>query len=365
MFDETVLRSEEKAIFKLRSLYRKYGYLPYKMCKFEEYELYIRNKDFLVSDRIISFNDTNGKLMALKPDVTLSIIKNGDDVSGTKQKVFYNENVYRVSSGTQRFKEIMQTGLECIGDIDMYDVYEVVTLAAQSLMQISDEFVLEISHLGILSKLINDACERKSFEKNAIKYIAEKNAHDLCKLCDEYDVEEHKKDRLVSLISTYGQRNKVIEMLKNIVDDECIGEIETLSKMMDNLPYSSKIIFDFSLVNDTNYYNGFVLKGFVNGVCDSILAGGQYDNMMKKMGRKSKAIGFAIYIDRLEQMTNDHSQYDVDAIIVYDDKTSFDEVARCVEEAVKNGKTVTAQKNIPDGLRYKEIIKIGKGENWC
>ena len=75
MIDERLLKNEEKAIFSLRSLYKKYGYMPFKMSKFEEYDLYVRNKDFLVSDRIITFNDTNGKLLALKPDVTLSVSK--------------------------------------------------------------------------------------------------------------------------------------------------------------------------------------------------------------------------------------------------------------------------------------------------
>ena len=70
------LKDDEKAILSFRSLYQKYGYLPYKMSKFEEYDLYVKNKDFLVSDSVITFNDTNGKLLALKPDVTLSIIKN-------------------------------------------------------------------------------------------------------------------------------------------------------------------------------------------------------------------------------------------------------------------------------------------------
>ncbi|HJJ46516.1 MAG TPA: hypothetical protein O0Y17_05505, partial [Methanocorpusculum sp.] len=67
---EQALLSEEKTILKLRTLYRRYGYLPYKMNRFEEYDLYVRNKDFLVSDSIITFTDTGGKLMALKPDVT-------------------------------------------------------------------------------------------------------------------------------------------------------------------------------------------------------------------------------------------------------------------------------------------------------
>ena len=96
-FSDDVIKNDEKAIFKLRTLYRKYGYKQYKMNKFEEYDLYLKNKDFLVSDGIITFNDTNGKLMALKPDVTLSIVKNSRD--GELNKLYYSENVYRLSHG--------------------------------------------------------------------------------------------------------------------------------------------------------------------------------------------------------------------------------------------------------------------------
>ena len=74
-FDESILKSDERAVYELRSLYREYGYTQYKMSKFEEYDLYSENKDFLVSDGVITFNDTNGKLLALKPDVTLSTLK--------------------------------------------------------------------------------------------------------------------------------------------------------------------------------------------------------------------------------------------------------------------------------------------------
>ena len=80
--DESVLKKEEKTAFLLRSLYQQYGCLQYKMSKFEEYDLYAKNRDFLVSDNIITFTDTNGKLMALKPDVTLSIVRNTRDIPG-------------------------------------------------------------------------------------------------------------------------------------------------------------------------------------------------------------------------------------------------------------------------------------------
>ena len=81
------LKEDEKLLFTLRGLYSEYGYRPFRMSKFETYELYAGNRDFLVSDRIITFNDTNGELLALKPNVTLSIVKNAAFRQGYKQKL--------------------------------------------------------------------------------------------------------------------------------------------------------------------------------------------------------------------------------------------------------------------------------------
>ena len=74
--DDSVMNGQERISFRLRSLYSEYGYERYRMSKFEEYDLYSRNKDFLFSEGVITFTDTNGRLMALKPDVTLSMVKN-------------------------------------------------------------------------------------------------------------------------------------------------------------------------------------------------------------------------------------------------------------------------------------------------
>ncbi|MBR4953790.1 MAG: ATP phosphoribosyltransferase regulatory subunit, partial [Oscillospiraceae bacterium] len=87
MKQELQLGFNERVIFALRSLYNSYGYSRYKMSKFEEYDLYAHNKDFLISDSVITFTDTNGKLMALKPDVTLSIVKNSKDDANTVSKL--------------------------------------------------------------------------------------------------------------------------------------------------------------------------------------------------------------------------------------------------------------------------------------
>ena len=353
---DSILKNEEKAVFALRGLYRQYGYQPYKMSKFEDYEYYIRNKDFLVSDRIITFNDTNGRLLALKPDVTLSIIKNSDDTPGCKQKVYYNENVYRVSENTHQFKEIMQSGLECIGDIDLYDIFEAVSLAAQSLQLICPDFVLQISHLGILSAVLDSVCTDAAFQQEATDYIAKKNAHDLARLCKQYGVDDTLP---LALINAYGQRSKVLSRLEALgCGTEALCELKELSSMLDSQSWGDKVVFDFSLVNNRNYYNGIVFKGFLSGICEGVLAGGQYDKLMQKLERKAGAVGFALYLDLLEQLPMEKKQYDVDVLLLYRDDADKAALAAKVAELTSRGKTVSAQKQIPTKLRCREILKL-------
>ncbi len=364
MIDNNILRNEEKAIFALRSLYSKYGYKPFKMSKFEEYEFYIQNKDFLVSDRIIAFNDTNGKLLALKPDVTLSIIKNGDDTQGFKQKVCYNENVYRVSENTHQFKEIMQTGVECIGDIGLYDIYEMILMAAESLALISKDFVLEISHLGLISSLLDNICDNVAFKSEVIKYISDKNSHDLSRVCDENNVEENLKNILLSFVAIYGERSSVLAKLDAIseyVAPDAINTLKTLSSMLDNLSYGGKIKFDFSAVSDMNYYSGIVFKGYISGISQSVLTGGQYDNLLLKMGRRAGAIGFAIYLDLLEDLPSEKTEFDVDILLLCDDKTDNKVLADTVNQIISSGKTVSVQTADAGKIRYKEQKDIRGG----
>lgn len=366
--DEMILKSEEKAVFSLRSLYRTYGYAPYKMSKFEEYEYYIRNKDFLISDKIIAFNDTNGKMLALKPDVTLSIIKNGEDQPGCKQKVCYNENIYRISESTGQYKEIMQAGLECIGDIDLYDIFEVVSLAARSLALISGEFILQISHLGVLSGVLDHICTDQKFQRRAIEYLSCKNAHDLKTLCREYGVTEQQTELLTEFVGIYGSRSRVLERLEARFSDyaeDAVRQLRALSQLLDRLPCSDRIIFDFSVVNNMSYYNGIVFTGFLNGISDGVLAGGQYDKLMQKLQRKSGAIGFAVYLDLLEQLPAQKNEYDVDVLLIYDPESSCDTVAEAVNGLIEAGKTVCAQRCIPAKLRYRELRILGKEGAAC
>lgn len=363
--EKKLLSSDEKAIFELRSLYEKYGYAQYKMSKFEEYDLYVRNKDFLVSDNIITFTDTTGKLMALKPDVTLSIIKNNKDNETGTQKVYYNENVYRVSKSTDSFKEIMQVGLECIGQIDNYCIYEVLSLAAESLAVVSDDFVLDISHMDIISEVIKTLSLPHDAEKEIIKCIGEKNAHQITEICHQNGASEENTTKITALATLYGSVGDILPKVKTIVGDtasDAVAQLETIALLLAESGYGDKIHIDFSVINHMSYYNGIVFRGFINGIPQGILSGGQYDKLMNKMHRKSGAIGFAVYPDNLEHFSNNEKEYDVETVILYDDMSDLKVVSDAVKMMTVSGKSVMTQREIPSKLKYKQLIKVnGKG----
>ncbi|MBR5528547.1 MAG: ATP phosphoribosyltransferase regulatory subunit [Clostridia bacterium] len=357
---ESVFKYEERAVYELRSLYRRYGYLPYKMSKFEEYDLYVRNKDFLISDNIITFTDTDGKLMALKPDVTLSIIKNTGDTAGGVHKVCYDENVYRITKGAGGFRELMQVGLECIGDIDSYGIYEVLMLAAESLSRISEEYVLDISHLGILSEIIDASGVSESTKGELLKKIGEKNMHEIDALCNAEGCDPSAIKKLVSL---YGAPSEVLPEIKGMLTGDSgdeFNEFESILMLLCKNGYKDNIRIDFSVVNDMNYYNGVVFKGFVRGIASGVLSGGQYDKLMQKMGRSACAIGFAVYMDMLERFNTGADEYDVDAMLLYDDGCDINALSDAVKLFSAGGKSVMVQKVIPDKIKYKQLLKINE-----
>ncbi len=362
----SVLENDEKIIFKLRELYSKYGYMKYRMSKFEEYDLYVRNKDFLVSDNIITFTDVDGKLMALKPDVTLSIIKNSREDSGNVQKMYYNENVYRASTETRAFKEIMQTGLEAIGDIDDYCICEVVMLAAKSLECITDDYILDISHMGIVSQAMEGIEISPSGKAALLKALGEKNVGGIGAVCIAEGIDEKSTDLLKRLVTVYGAPDKVIAELKSLPQSEkfsdAIRQLEDITEMLALVGCVDKVRIDFSVINDMGYYNGVVFKGFVNGVPEGVLSGGQYDNLLKKMSRKSGAIGFAVYLDLLERIYEDGQGFDVDTVLLYDEGAKLCDVNNAVKELTEKGESVIAQKVKPEKLTYKRLVRLCKAE---
>ncbi len=339
------LSKDEQVLYDLRDLYRRYGYRQYKVTKFEEYELYARNKSFLVSDKMLTFTDTNGKLMALKPDITLSIVKNMQPGPGQVDKIYYCENVYRAGTDRNGFQEITQTGLECLGAIDRYTVCEVMMLACRSLAAVSDRYLLQVSHLGFLDDLLSHMDPALRSELQTL--LCHKNLHGTNAFCRQEQLDASLQAKISLMCDTYGTLHSTLPLLAPMADSPrtraAWEELESLDRAMTEYGLGDKVYLDFSIVNDLNYYNGIVFQGYVDGLPTHVLSGGQYDKLAKKLGKSAGGIGFGVYVSLLERFWEKESDGS-ETSLSYDGADLIGTI-RAVERLTGAGKRVRAVQN--------------------
>jgi len=298
--NESVLTGQEKLIFKLRELFSSAGYKRFRLSKFEDYDLYSGFKDFLVSEDIISFTDIGGALKALKPDVTLSIVRSAKPALGRTEKLFYDETIYRPADGS--FKEMMQCGLECIGDIDQSCVLEVLKLAASSLAEVSADYVLRISQPDIITDAIRGLKLIPEKETELLKLIEQKNISGLKAFSDKLAEDGKDLGTIADLAFLCGDPDDVLGAVKALgLWNEKTQQLKALCDGMKDSGLSGGLRIDLSAGCTTKYYSGIVFKGYVSGVPKEVLSGGRYDALAARMGKNCGAIGFAVYLDALER----------------------------------------------------------------
>ena len=345
----------------LGEMYRRLGYRKFKMSKFEEYDLYAEYKSFLKSDSIITFTGANGRLLALKPDVTLSIVKNtrGGEVP---EKVYYNESVYRMSPATHEFQELTQVGLECVGEIDLYAMGEVLSLAAQSLAAIAEHWMLDISHMGFAAALLREAGLSARQEAELLECVGRKSPHDVRLRCREWEVPEDAAERLAALAELSGPFAETLAAARALDGSEEPAEaLDELGRLYEILLLSvpaEKLRLDFSIVNDMRYYNGVTFQGYIEGLPASVLSGGRYDHLLKRLGKRAGAIGFAVYLDQLERLEKRPDEYDVDALILYDDYADALALANAVRMLTSSGQRVLARRGTAEGIRCRQVLRL-------
>ena len=358
------LTKEEALPLILKDIYESRGYEKYMMGEFVPYDIYMENKNFLRDEGIITFKGANGKLMALKPDVTMSVVKNITDSTITK-KIYYYENVFRMSKSLNQYEEINQIGVEFIGGDDLYASAEVIELACKSLKSISDKYILSINDMGFMSGLIKELKFNEEAEYKLMKILKRKSQTELKEFCKRYGHDDKCYDYLAKIVRLEGPFNDVLEDAKSLCLNEemtiALVELNELYEALISINLAGNIKLDLSIVNDLDYYNGIIFKGYVDGVPTAVLSGGRYDNLMRRLNKKQAAVGFAIYLSYLDRIMKSNKRYDSEAVIFYD-KARASEVTRAVNALSEKHNSVRAEKKDFNHVNacYKYVLEEGK-----
>ena len=78
---------------------------------------------------------------------------------------------------------------------------------------------------------------------------------------------------------------------------QAVEDVEAIYRTLDKLGLANKIIVDFGLVGQADYYTGVIFRGYIEEAGAPVLSGGRYDGLLGEFGRQMPAIGFAVQID--------------------------------------------------------------------
>lgn len=286
-------------------IFYKWGYKEIITPTVEFYETFNHDSQTLKEEDMYKFFDNRGRILVLRPDMTIPIAR----VVETKFKdeslpikLRYNSNVFRVhaSLGGKR-NEYTDCGVELIGLEDKKSDLEVLVLALEALEKLGlSDFKLEIGNIGFFEGVFETLNISKESKEIIAQYIEDKNLKNLEDYLDEIDIKDEYKEFFNKLPWLFGDRS-ILEEAKVLAFNEELKAnleyLETLYSELDILGYGNKVTFDLGMVPRLNYYTGIIFRGYGEGVGNTVLRGGRYDNLITIGEEYIPAIGFSLDIN--------------------------------------------------------------------
>ncbi|MGI6316668.1 MAG: ATP phosphoribosyltransferase regulatory subunit [Christensenellales bacterium] len=343
----------------LRERFESMGYRRYTAGRFEEYRLYMENRSFITGP-VIAFTEPSGRLMALKSDVTMGIARRSRATREIAERYYYLEDVCR--AGTDGVcRSIEQLGLEYIGQMEDYALVEVLSLAADCLMALGGDILLDVSHMGFLAGMMDALALPEASRSDWLQCVRGRNGHELLEVSINAGVPEAMHGGLQELPNLYGDWKQTLKKAEKMAMTrdmaEALEELERVCTALTKVA-EKQIGLDFTMAGDMGYYNGIVFRGYRRGVPEPVLSGGQYDPLMRRFGKDTGAAGFALYLDALRGVLCEEIPDDILLLRCPEDDPAallaYGDLLR------KQGKRVRIETGVPEGFAGEVALLPGR-----
>ncbi len=280
-----------------RLLSQQYGYLEIRTPLFEKAELFVRGMGVLaglVERELWTFHDKFGQKLALRADVTASVVRayyenNLNEKTQGVSKFYYLAPVFLIGRETEEgSRQSHQFGVEALGSPHPAQDAEVIALAWAFLKRIGlSDVVFEINSLGC------DKC-RPAYH-DVLKEYFSSHSNELCGTCKR----KHKTHPLWTLgchEKSCVELGQVAPTMFGLLCPACKQHFSQLKAYLAEM----RIPHDLNprVVRDLEYYNRTIFQ-VRHG--ESVLGtGGRYDGLVETLGGpETPAVGFALQLEAI------------------------------------------------------------------
>lgn len=301
------------------------GYDEIETPTYEHIDVFQSGVGSYIQESMIKFVDTNGRILVLRPDLTVPIAR----VAATKlqsmpQRLFYIQNSFAAAEpAIGKAGEFTQAGIELIGDISDTADAEVIALAVKALKNAGlRSFTVDIGQVSFFKALISESGLKDS-EIDLLRHAVDSKDK---MAIEAFSKQHHLSDELTGQIMTlpdlFGGSEVFEKALILSKSSDCINAVENLRHVYNLLTQyglSEYITIDLGLLHDIAYYSGIIFRGLATGIGFPVVSGGRYDGLLDKFGKASPATGFALGIKRvmiaMERQGLLSGYYETDAVV--------------------------------------------------
>ena len=300
LFDECLAKRTIQE--KLRKIFTAYGYSEVITPGLEFYDVFNSKTRYFPPETMYKLVDGKNRLMVMRPDNTMPIAR----LAATRLreeklplKLYYNQSIFMVNpKNSGRDDEFTQSGIEILGGERTAADYEALSLAAQALFAIDQDFTLEIGESGIFQTVVEDLNLPEDKSEQIHSLIESKNFPALNEALA--GMSGSAAEAVRALPSLFGESEVFAEAEKYMYSKELRTKLSGLRATYEalcSMGYSDRIKVDLGLAHKKNYYTGILFRGYVEGYGLPVLSGGRYDDLLGDFGRNAAAVGFAINVE--------------------------------------------------------------------
>lgn len=271
--------------------------------------LFERGMGYEEAHRAFRFTDSDGLMLALRPDVTSSVARAAATLFAEKRRplrfcyaspVFHQRQL--THAGWRR--ENKQLGCELIGVGGRCAEVETLSVAAEILaaLNLGRDYRITVNSVeifsGISEHLMLDGVQRERMRQ----LVDTRDAAELQKFLSDFDTSETERVSFSRLTQLSG-KGEILDEARRIITNPrslaALDELQSLWRIVRALGMDEFCDIDLGDVSGLDYYTGLTFKIYVAGAGANVGGGGRYDNLTANFGRSEPAVGFVLDLDAL------------------------------------------------------------------
>jgi ATP phosphoribosyltransferase regulatory subunit len=290
------------------AVFAKWSYEEVITPSVDYYDLFEQGMGQAEAQRGFRFTDSDGRLLALRPDVTSSVARMAATLLSERPRPLrfcYAAPVFRQQpqSHAEWRRENTQLGCELIGVGGHAADLEVLRLATEILARLDLDYCVTINNVeifnGVAASLELGAPEREELRR----LIDSRESAEIRRFLQHHANDEGRA--FVQPTQLTGKQD-VLRAARAVITNprsvEALDSLEELWTAIESLGLADRFEIDLSDVSSLDYYTGLSLKVFVHGAGTSVGRGGRYDGLTGNFGRAEPAVGFVLNLDALTEV---------------------------------------------------------------